>query len=139
MRPNPTAARGEKHLPLSCFAHNCTASLAVPAPPMRGDCPMPIDRLGFLTLLSVAAVLAGCRDKAPETAAPDDAPVFKSGQGGELESTDQFQVGRPAFDVENHPGLALYTEHCAACHEGGAPKAPHRIWLEMMAPDMILA
>ncbi|MFK7831329.1 MAG: PQQ-binding-like beta-propeller repeat protein [Congregibacter sp.] len=37
-----------------------------------------------------------------------------------------------------HPGLEPYAEHCAQCHEGGVYKAPHRLFLSMMAPDAIL-
>ncbi|MFT6287334.1 MAG: polyvinyl alcohol dehydrogenase (cytochrome) [Alcanivorax sp.] len=39
---------------------------------------------------------------------------------------------------EPHPGLTPYFEHCASCHEGGVYKAPHRLFLSMMAPDAIL-
>ena len=35
-------------------------------------------------------------------------------------------------------GESLYAEHCAQCHEGGIPKAPHRDWLAKMAPDSVL-
>ncbi|RMF99324.1 MAG: dehydrogenase [Gammaproteobacteria bacterium] len=38
-----------------------------------------------------------------------------------------------------HPGERPYLEHCASCHEGGVYKAPHRMFLAMMAPDAILA
>jgi polyvinyl alcohol dehydrogenase (cytochrome) len=34
-------------------------------------------------------------------------------------------------------GERVYLEHCAECHEGGVPKAPHKMFLEMMAPDAI--
>lgn len=37
-----------------------------------------------------------------------------------------------------HPGEPTYLEHCATCHEGGTYKAPHRLFLSMMAPDAIL-
>jgi polyvinyl alcohol dehydrogenase (cytochrome) len=49
-------------------------------------------------------------------------------------------MGRPAdaIDVTNHPGKALFAENCAMCHEGGMPKAPHREFLETMAPGAIL-
>lgn len=43
-----------------------------------------------------------------------------------------------AIDVTNHPGKAIFADHCAMCHEGGMPKAPHRESLETMAPDAIL-
>jgi polyvinyl alcohol dehydrogenase (cytochrome) len=36
------------------------------------------------------------------------------------------------------PGRALYAEHCAACHEGGVQKAPHREFLQGMSPAAIL-
>jgi polyvinyl alcohol dehydrogenase (cytochrome) len=38
-----------------------------------------------------------------------------------------------------HPGETVYTQACAACHQGGVPKAPHRMFLEMMPADGILA
>ena len=38
-----------------------------------------------------------------------------------------------------HPGEAPYREHCASCHEGGVYKAPHRMFVSMMAPDAILS
>ena len=37
------------------------------------------------------------------------------------------------------PGEALYQENCGNCHNGGVYKAPHRMFLGMMAPDAILA
>ncbi len=37
-----------------------------------------------------------------------------------------------------HPGAALYEQHCGNCHTGGVYKAPHRMFLGMMAPDAIL-
>ncbi len=36
------------------------------------------------------------------------------------------------------PGRALYTEHCAACHNGAVQKAPHREFLQGMSPGAIL-
>ncbi|MEM8942636.1 MAG: PQQ-binding-like beta-propeller repeat protein [Pseudomonadota bacterium] len=38
-----------------------------------------------------------------------------------------------------HPGELPYQQHCAQCHDGGAYKAPARLFLSMMAPDAILA
>ncbi|WP_223276148.1 outer membrane protein assembly factor BamB family protein [Sphingomonas daechungensis] len=62
-------------------------------------------------------------------------------QAGELvQSTDEFQsrAGKP-IDIENHPGKDLFENNCAMCHNGTVPKAPNQVWLEMMAPDAILA
>ena len=38
-----------------------------------------------------------------------------------------------------NPGEAVYQENCGSCHDGGVYKAPHRMFLGMMAPDAILA
>lgn len=61
--------------------------------------------------------------------------------GGErMTSTDEMQSRNgPTIDVEKHPGKALFQENCAGCHNGGVPKAPQQVWLEMMAPDALLA
>jgi polyvinyl alcohol dehydrogenase (cytochrome) len=37
-----------------------------------------------------------------------------------------------------HPGKAPYEQHCATCHEGSVAKAPHKMFLEMMAPDSVV-
>jgi polyvinyl alcohol dehydrogenase (cytochrome) len=56
-----------------------------------------------------------------------------------LKSTDDFQAKDPdAIDPANHPGNALFLQHCAMCHEGGIPKAPSPNFLNMMAPDAII-
>lgn len=75
----------------------------------------------FMIMLSSIAVLAGCN----------------------RESAQQEQVvaTAPASSMDaaaTHPGLGPYFEHCASCHEGGVYKAPHRLFLAMMAPDAIL-
>jgi mono/diheme cytochrome c family protein len=36
-------------------------------------------------------------------------------------------------------GEQIYAERCAQCHEGGVPKAPHKMFLQMMATDAIHA
>ncbi len=68
--------------------------------------------LPVLSLLLVAAC-------SPDTAAPP---------------ADQAAAGKQV-----HPGERPYLEHCAGCHEGGVYKAPHRMFLAMMAPEAILA
>lgn len=42
------------------------------------------------------------------------------------------------FDPDKHPGKAVFEKICAACHNGGAPKAPHVEFLQIMAPENIL-
>lgn len=47
-------------------------------------------------------------------------------------------LATPVF-ADSTMGERAYLEHCAECHEGGVPKAPHKMFLEMMAPDAIHA
>ena len=42
-------------------------------------------------------------------------------------------------NADQATGERAYLEHCAECHEGGVSKAPHKMFLEMMAPDAIHA
>ncbi len=43
----------------------------------------------------------------------------------------------PGSDREKMPGAAVYHRVCQNCHEGQAPKAPARTFLEMMRPEAI--
>jgi len=82
-------------------------------------------------LASIAALIIG----GPAIAA-DPAPTPVS----EIASPDSFRPqAEAAIDPDKHPGKALFVGSCATCHEGGIPKAPHREFLQMMAPDAILA
>ncbi len=53
--------------------------------------------------------------------------------------------GQPANEAEAvteviaASGEQVYQEHCAQCHEGGVAKSPHKMFLEMLAPDAIYA
>ncbi len=68
---------------------------------------------------------------APVTAAaPAPAP---------LTDVRQLDSRKLTSDPETWPGAQVYREHCAVCHEGQVPKAPHKMFLQMMAPDSILA
>lgn len=59
---------------------------------------------------------------------------------GRIQSADEFVARKgTAVDPETHPGRQLFQQNCAVCHEGGVAKAPARVWLEMLAPDAILA
>lgn len=87
-------------------------------------------------LAAIFAVMCGLLTVGCDTE-PD--ALFDSGAGEVMQSTDELQAREgPSIDVENHPGRNLYQANCAGCHEGGVPKAPNRVWLEMMAPDAIL-
>jgi polyvinyl alcohol dehydrogenase (cytochrome) len=67
------------------------------------------------------------------------------GDSGQLEtgetlgSTDEFATSDGLIaDRDSLPGAKLYSENCAACHDGSVPKAPHFQWLEMMSPASIV-
>ncbi len=49
---------------------------------------------------------------------------------------DTAQVGISDTPID---GAVVYQEHCAQCHEGGVAKSPHKMFLEMLAPDSIYA
>lgn len=61
-------------------------------------------------------------ERAPSKPSPADDPTFQ-GRG-------------PA---QAHPGEAVYAAACASCHNGNVPKAPHKMFLQMMAADAIHA
>lgn len=44
-----------------------------------------------------------------------------------------------ASDPETWPGAKVYRDTCSHCHEGQVPKAPQKMFLQMMAPKSILA
>ena len=50
---------------------------------------------------------------------------------------DKMDASKPGVDRETLPGAAVYREHCRMCHEGQAPKAPSRTFLQMMTPEAI--
>lgn len=41
--------------------------------------------------------------------------------------------------VTEHDGSVLFAQHCAQCHDGSVPRAPHQITFSMMTPESILA
>lgn len=96
--------------------------------------------LGRTTALCLTAALAltlqACK---PVTSKTESGASQGSGAGEVMKSTDELQSRNgPTIDVARHPGKALYQTNCVGCHEGGVPKAPNTIWLEMLAPDAIL-
>ncbi len=83
--------------------------------------------IGFVLAASLA--LSGCGQESAEQV-----------RGERITSTDELQSrDGPTIDIDRHPGKALFQENCAGCHNGGVPKAPQQVWLEMMAPDALLA
>ena len=57
-----------------------------------------------------------------------------------LQSTDDFLATSNDFGPrEEMPGAPLYAQHCAHCHNGSVPKAPHFTWLELMTPKTFMS
>ena len=82
-------------------------------------------------LLAVAALAAGCSRETPEAPEAPEAVEAEAPAPAELPETITMVS-------EGGPGAALYQEHCASCHEGGVPKAPHVVTMQMSTPEKIL-
>lgn len=79
--------------------------------------------------------LVACQSPAP-TSEGDDG---ETAAGEQLTSTDEFRASAGDFGPRDQmPGADLYARHCANCHDGTVPKAPHLIWLELMSARSIL-
>ena len=76
-------------------------------------------------VVATAALLTACGGPAPDNSAG-------SGPATAAEKTAQQLA-------PSHPGEELYREYCASCHDKAVYKAPHRMFIGMMAPDAILA
>ena len=67
---------------------------------------------GLAGMIAMILLAAGC-DRAPAPRVPDNTAATP-------------------------PGEAVYYEYCGDCHNGAVYKAPHKMFLAMMAPDAIL-
>jgi polyvinyl alcohol dehydrogenase (cytochrome) len=82
--------------------------------------------LAFLFGLAVeASVLAAV--PSPPGVPPQDLEALR----------DKMDASKTVADRETMPGAAVYRAHCQFCHEGQAPKAPSRTFLQMMTPESI--
>jgi polyvinyl alcohol dehydrogenase (cytochrome) len=86
--------------------------------------------LPVIALLALA-LGAGTAQAAATGAASTPADAPKAGAGDNA----------PRFDnratATEHPGEPLFKQYCASCHLGQVAKAPHLMFLQMMAPDAI--
>ena len=77
---------------------------------------------------ALTAMVAAC-------AAPaDKAPADNELENPELQAQLQGSQGGGA----DHPGAALYDQHCANCHDNGVARAPARNILQLLAPSAVL-
>ena len=54
-----------------------------------------------------------------------------------LKSVAELDTRKLVVDLETLPGAAVFKAHCAQCHEGQVPKAPQRVFLQMMSGPTI--
>jgi len=87
-------------------------------------------------LLVCAALAARAVPPAPPAGA---APATGAGaDAGDLNTLrDKMDAAKSGVDRESLPGAAVYHGLCQNCHEGQAPKAPARTFLQMMTPEAI--
>jgi polyvinyl alcohol dehydrogenase (cytochrome) len=79
--------------------------------------------LGFSALGAAAAVPA----PAPSEPEASDLTVLRA----------KMDASKSGADREKLPGALIYHGRCQLCHEGQAPKAPSRTFIEMMTPEAI--
>ena len=62
------------------------------------------------------------------------AALFAGFSAGAVEAAPSAPASEPGAD-----GETLYRAHCASCHDGGVPRAPHRVSFEMLGARTIYA
>jgi polyvinyl alcohol dehydrogenase (cytochrome) len=92
-------------------------------------CATPVVRQVFLALVLQALPLC------PVFAATPPQPTESSQSFESLR--DKMDASKLAGDRDKLPGATVYSTHCRMCHEGQAPKAPSRTFLQMMTPESI--
>jgi polyvinyl alcohol dehydrogenase (cytochrome) len=81
-----------------------------------------------------AAIPAGPTSAQAATAAA--APAENSST---LKDVRELESRKRDSDPEKWPGAAVYQQTCSHCHQGQVPKAPQKMFLQMLAPQSILA
>ena len=84
----------------------------------------------FLSTIALTGLVLGA---APVIAADVGEGPKKKGAGDAAPRFDQKTTDQA------HPGESLFNQYCAGCHLGQVAKAPHKMFLQMMAPDAIYA
>ncbi|MEM7016618.1 MAG: PQQ-binding-like beta-propeller repeat protein [Pseudomonadota bacterium] len=82
----------------------------------------------YLTTLYLFAIFTlgvNAQEQATAPTSTDAVPNFQSGVDLKV-------------DPKSMPGFALYEKHCASCHRGTVPKAPHESFLELMSRQSLL-
>ena len=71
--------------------------------------------------------------------AAETTPPPPSGTQGShaLKSVSELDTRKLDVDPETLPGAAVFRDHCAQCHLGQVPKAPQKMFLQMMSGPTI--
>ncbi|MBS0579451.1 MAG: PQQ-binding-like beta-propeller repeat protein [Proteobacteria bacterium] len=91
-----------------------------------------------MRLVRIAALAAGILAVLCDGAGAAPPPQGSSGSS-QLKDLSELSATKPKVDPETLPGAPVYHTVCAACHEGQVAKAPHKMFLQMMPPENILA
>lgn len=87
-----------------------------------------------LQILIIALATATAAALAADTTPPAPAGEARASTLNDVSQLDSRQL---ASDPETWPGARVYKEACAACHEGQVPKAPHKMFLQMLSGGTI--
>ena len=79
------------------------------------------------SLLLYLIAAPGMGDSAPPPATTSHA----------LQGMSELDTRHLTVDSETLPGAAVFRAHCAQCHEGQVPKAPQKVFLQMMSGPTI--
>lgn len=94
--------------------------------------------IGFAgSALSFAGVSAAYAALPAVPAAP--AAASSAQDSSTLKDVRELESRKFASDPEKWPGAAVYQQTCSHCHQGQVPKAPQKMFLQMLAPQSILA
>lgn len=96
----------------------------------------------ILVLALTAVALPACsRTEAGRRPAPAAPPAQSetAKPNRAIEDVSELSSAGVPTDLESWPGAALYRQACAGCHEGQVPKAPHKMFLQMLTAPTILA
>jgi len=85
---------------------------------------------GAGSLLLALALLAGGAAFGAQAAAADEAKP--------LGSVKELDTRTLSVDPETLPGAKVFAQHCAQCHLGEVPKAPQKMFLQMLSGPTIL-
>ena len=102
-------------------------------------------KINYLVILFLSFLLSACSeqtsDKTQTSEIKDATQAIEIPHSTSTQTDDEdlYASMRGTSEVgEDHPGNALYQEHCAACHSYPVSRAPHLSFLQMLPGDMIL-